>query len=100
MAVLDGGHAPRREASPIADALDLIDDRHLGIAAENEISVQRMRRPLCDFFDGAAGRHQRLTDHLPAIDALPARLRRTAAKQVYLQRLEIENVQQFLNDRR
>src|SRR5690348_16324003 len=100
MAVLDRGHAPGGEASPIADALHLVDDRHLGIAAENEIGVQRMRGPLRDFFDRAARRHQRLANYLPAIDALPTRLRRTAAKQVYLQRLEIEDVQQFLNDGR
>ena len=28
LAVLDRGHPPRREAAAVADALDLIDDRH------------------------------------------------------------------------
>jgi hypothetical protein len=40
--------------------------------------------------DGAAGRDQRLADHLAAEHALPARLRAAPAKQVYLERLEIE----------
>src|SRR6202034_413958 len=91
MAVLDRHHAPRREAAPIANAGDLVDDRHLGIAAKEKIGVQRMRRSLCDFLNRAACRHQRLADDLSAIDALPGRLRRAAAKKVYLERLQIED---------
>ena len=40
----------------------------------------------------AAGSNQSLTDHLAAEHALPAHLRRAAAKQVQLERLEIEDV--------
>ena len=56
-----------------------------------------MRRPRRHVLDGAAGGDQRLADHLAAEHPLPARLRRAAAKQVHLQRLEIENVEDFLN---
>ena len=44
MAVLARGDAPRGEALAVADAVDLVDDRHLGIAGQQEIGVQRMRR--------------------------------------------------------
>ncbi len=54
-----------------------------------------MRRP-ARHVDGAAGRDQRLADHLPAEDALPAGLRRAAAKQVHLELLEVEDGQQIL----
>src|SRR5580704_3358187 len=56
-----------------------------------------MRRPRGDVRDGAAGGDQRLADHLAAEHPLPARLRRAAAEQVHLQRLEIENVEDFLD---
>src|SRR5262245_18862855 len=39
----------------------------------------------------AHGCHQRLPQHLPAIDALPALLRAASAKQVLLQRLKVQN---------
>jgi hypothetical protein len=42
-------------------------------------------------FDGAASRYHRLSDHLSAEDPLPARLRAVAAKQIHLDRLEIED---------
>ncbi len=96
-AVLDRLDVARGEALAVADAVDLVDDRHFGIAAEQEIGVQRMRRPRRHVLDGAAGGDQRLADHLAAEHPLPARLRRAAAEQVHLQRLEIENVEDFLN---
>src|SRR3954453_3663851 len=97
MAVLDRDHAPRGEALAVADAIDLIDDRHLGIARQKKIGVQRMRRAAADLLDGATRRHQRLSDHLPAEDALPAGLRAPAAKQIYLERLEVEDGKQILD---
>ncbi len=97
VAVLDGDDAPGGEALAVADAVDLVDDRHLGIAAEHEIGVQRMRRPRRHVVDGAAGGDQGLADHLAAIDALPARLRRAATEQVFLERFEVEDVEDFLN---
>ena len=62
-----------------------------GIAAEQEVGVQRMRWPRRYVLDGPASRDQCLTDDLPAKHPLPARLRRPAAKQIHLELLEIEN---------
>src|ERR1700688_4574232 len=53
--MLDRLDVARGEALAVADAVDLVDDRHFGIAAEQEIGVQRMRRPRRDVLDGAAG---------------------------------------------
>ena len=59
--------------------------------------MERVRRPLRHAFDGAAGRDQRLADHLAAEHALPADLGRAAAKQIHLDRLEIENGEKILD---
>ena len=53
-----------------------------------------MREPA---LDRAAGRDQRLPDHLAAEHALPADLRRAPAKQVHLERFEVENFQELLD---
>ena len=74
--MLDRHHAARREALAVPDPIHLVDDRHLGVAAYQEIGVQRMRRAA---FHGASGGDQRLPDHLPAEHALPTVLRRAAA---------------------
>ncbi len=94
MAVLARGDAPRGEALAVADAIDVVDDRDLGIARQQEIGVHGMRRAA---LDRAHGGDQRLPDHLAAEHALPADLRRAAAEQVHLQRLEIEDVEQILD---
>ena len=47
--------------------------------------------------DGAAGRDQRLADHLAAEHPLPAGLRATAAEQVHLERLEVEDGEEVLD---
>ena len=79
--------APVRVAQP----LDLVDDRDLRIAGQDEIAMDRMRQPA---LDGAAGRDHGLADHLAAEHALPARLRAVAAEQIHLELLEIEDGQQ------
>ena len=100
MAVLDRRHAPGGKAPAVANAIDLVDDRHLGIAAKKEIGVQRMRRPLRHVVNRTAGSNQSLADDLAAEHALPARLRRAAAEQVHLQRLEIEDGENVLQSGR
>ena len=97
MAVLDRNHAPGRETAAVADAVDLVDDRHLGIAAEEEIRVQRMRRADRHVIDRAAGGDQSLADDLSAEHPLPARLRRAPAEQIYFQDFEIEDFEQFVD---
>ena len=75
----------------VADAVDLVDDRHRRVARPHEVAVQRMRRAAVD---GPGRGDQRLPDHLAAEHALPAGLRRLAAKQVHLERLEVEDAEQ------
>ena len=87
MPVLAGGDAAGGEALAVPDAVDIVDDGYLGIARQQEIGVHRMRRPA---FHRAHGGDQCLSDHLPAEHPLPPGLRREAAEQVDLQRLEIE----------
>src|ERR1700680_1482842 len=86
--------APRGETFAVADAVNIVDDRHLRVDGQQEISVQRMRWPA---FDRAAGCDQRLADHLAAEDALPADLRAAAAKEIFFQRFEVENVEEILD---
>src|SRR3954447_17992781 len=90
LTVLDRDDAPRGEALAVAAAVDLVNDRHLGIAADEEIRVQRMWRAA---LHGADRRDQRLPDHLSAEHALPAILWAPPAKQVHLDLLEVEHVE-------
>src|SRR5262249_43786839 len=94
LAMLDGDDAPRGEALSVADAVDLVDDRDLGVAAQHEIRVHRMRRPS---LHGAQGGDQRLANHLAAEHPLPARLRRAAAKQVHLELFQIKDGEKVLD---
>ncbi len=95
MAVLARGDAAGGEALAVADRVDVVDDRHLGVARQDEIGVHGMRR--ARGVDRAHGGDQRLPDHLAAEHALPAGLRRAAAEQVHVERLEIENGEQILD---
>src|SRR5215831_10055464 len=88
VAMLDRGDAPGRVALAVAQPLDLVDDRNLRVARQDEIAMDRMRQPP---LDGAARRHHRLPDHLAAEHPLPARFRAAAAEQIYLERFEIED---------
>ena len=45
----------------------------------------------------AHGRHQGLAQHLPAEHALPGLLRAAAAKQVILERLQVQNGEEVLD---
>src|SRR5262249_32754502 len=88
VAVLDRGDAPRGVALAVAQALNLVDDRNLWIARQDEIAMDGIGQPS---LPGAAGRDHRLSDHLTAEYPLPARLRAVAAEQIHLERLEIED---------
>mmetsp|Transcript_22697 Transcript_22697/g.37370 ORF Transcript_22697/g.37370 Transcript_22697/m.37370 type:complete len:240 (-) Transcript_22697:8284-9003(-) len=93
-AMLDCNHTAGREAAPIAGAVHLIDHGDRGVARADEIGVQAMAEPV---LDGLIGGGQRLPDHLTAKDTRRrlASLPR-AAKQVHLQRLDRQEVQQGL----
>lgn len=56
--------------------------------------MQGMSRAI---FDGATRGDQRLSDHLPAEDALPAHLRAASAEDVALDLFEVENREKVLN---
>ena len=94
-AVLGGRDAPRGEAAAVAHALDAVDDRPRQVAGLQEIGVQRMGDALGRH--RAHGRHQRLAQRLPAEHALPGLLRAAAAKQVILQRLQVQDGEQVLD---
>jgi hypothetical protein len=86
--MLDRGDAAGRIALAVAQPFDLVDDRNLGVTGQDEITMQRMRQAA---LDGAACRDHGLADHLSAEHPLPARLRAVTAKQVHLDRFEIED---------
>ena len=65
-AALDRHDAAGGEALAVADAVHLVDDRHLGIARQQEIGVHRVRRPAVD---RARGGNQGLPDHLAVASA-------------------------------
>ena len=76
--MLDGDDAPGREAFPVADTVDLVNDGDLWIATKEKVGMQGVWLPLR--LDRAAGGNQGLSDHLSAENPLPARLRRASAK--------------------
>jgi hypothetical protein len=88
--MLDGDDAPGGEAGAVAVAVDLVDDRHLGIAGTNEIAVQRVDR--ASLVDGSERGHQGLADHLATKHPLPADLRAAAAEQIDLDSLSRSSV--------
>ena len=61
LAVLDGHHPPGRERAAVADAVDLVEDGHVGIAGAQEVGVQRVHAAA---LDGASRRHEGLGRHL------------------------------------
>src|SRR5262245_24126676 len=94
--VLDRHDPSRGKAAAVPNAVDFVDDGHLGVAGQQKITMERMRRPLRNLVDRAASGNQRLANHLAAKNALPADLRRTASKQIYLYRFKIKNGKQIL----
>ncbi len=65
--VLDRDDPARREGPPVADAVDLVEDRDRRVAGAQEVGVQRVHPPA---LDGAAGGHERLRGDLAAEDPL------------------------------
>src|SRR5690606_7601225 len=90
MAVLDADDPSRRKAGAVADAVDLVDDRHGRIARQHEIAMQRVH--IAFFRHSPLGRDQSLSDHLSAEDPLPSDLRAQAAIKVVFELFEVKYV--------
>ena len=75
-AVLDGDDPPCGEALAVADAIDLVQDRHGGVAGAEEVGVQRVDEA-GRVVHRAGGGHEGLPGHLAAEDPLAARPRAT-----------------------
>ena len=90
--MLDRDHAPAGEAAAVAAAVHLEHDRHVEVAAAQEIRVQRVHLPA---LHRARGGHQRLPEHLAAEHLRRADVAALAAKQVVLDPLEVEQLQQL-----
>ena len=69
LAVLDRHDAAGGEAAAVADAVDLVEDRHGRVAGPQEVGVQRVHEPAA-FVDRAGGGDERLAGHLAAEHAL------------------------------
>ena len=87
-AVLDGHDASGGERATVADAVDVVEDRHARIAGTQEVGVQRVH--LAVGLDGAGGGHQRLAGHLPTEHPLGLDIGARAPEDVDLDRLEVE----------
>jgi hypothetical protein len=66
---LGGHHAPGGERAAIADAIDLVLDRHIQVAAAQEVRVQRVNQAI--WGNRLRGRGERLAEDLPAKDPAP-----------------------------
>ena len=96
LAVLDGGDAPGGEARAVAQPVDLIEDRAADVAGAHEVSVQRMDGPVGG--DGLGCCRCRLAEHLAAEDRAPAEVLAAPAKQIAIQSLETEEIDECGED--
>ena len=95
MTALNRDHPARREALAVADAIDLVEDRHPRIAGAQEIGVQGVHQAIGG--DRAPGRDERLTRDLATEDADPALLRASAPEDVHVEFLEVEDLDQLVD---
>ena len=95
LTVLDGHHAASGETAPVANAVDLVEDRRGRVAGAQEVSVQRVD-PSVLVVDRARGRDQRLAGHLAAEHPDALFVGRRATEDVDLDGLEVEQADQTL----
>ncbi len=87
--VLDPDYPACGERLAVADAVDVVEDRNLGIAGTQEVRVQRVHGAVIEL-DGPSRGHQGLAGDLPAEDALAILTGAHAAEDVDFDRLEVE----------
>jgi hypothetical protein len=90
--LLERDNVAGRETLSVATALDLINNRVLGIAGPQEVGMKRMTGARVD---GALRSHKRLTKDLTAIDALPAGLWTCAFENIAAFGFNIQQSNQF-----
>ncbi len=78
---------------PIQGPVHLVDNGRIEIAAAQKICVQRVHRAV---IRGCGGRHQGLTQHLPAEYLRTADVPALPAKQIHLEPLERHHLDQIL----
>ena len=88
-AVLDGDDPAGGEAAPVADPVDLVQDRHRRVAGAQEVGVQRVDEAV-RLVDRAGRGDERLAGDLAAEHPLAVLVGRAAAEDVDLDRLEVE----------
>ncbi|CAN1723545.1 protein of unknown function [Hyphomicrobium sp. 1Nfss2.1] len=93
-AVLNRLNPPGGEAAAVADALDIVEDWTRGIAGEQEVAVQGVHQPAGLY--GACRGHQRLPEHLPPEDTLPALYAARAEEEVVLDGFEVERPEEVV----
>ncbi len=83
---------------PVPDAVHLVENRDLRIPGTEKIGVKGVHRTPGPgaIVNCPPRRDQRLSRDLPTEDAQPVLRRADAAVEVYLQRFEIEKVQEFV----
>ena len=93
LAVLDGHDASGGEALAVADAVDLVQDRHGRVARPQEVGVQGVHRP-----GGHRARrgHEGLAGDLAAEDPLAVLVGGDTAEDVHLDGLEVEDGDQLV----
>ena len=86
---------PRGEAAAVAHAVDRVFDGRV-LAGQQEIGVHRVRRPVG--VDGAAGRHQRLAQHLAAEHGGRADVLALGQEAVIAQRFKAHQFDEFVDE--
>ena len=93
LAVLDRDHPPRREAAAVADAVDVVDDRHPRVAGPQEVGVQRVHVAV---FHGAARRDRAPAPRPAPEHALPVLVGAEPAEQVHFELLQLQQLDQLV----
>ena len=91
LAVLLGNDPPRGERASVANPVDVIDHWYRGVAFAQKVAMQRMRDAT---LDGSARRYQRLRSDEAAEDSRPAVVGAESAKEIVIEQLEVEALEQ------